>query len=136
MKVFRDDASRKIKSDDKYIEKFMKLIPSEIIALYITTAAVFPNDPVLLFWIFLICSILTPVYLMFGLGIKPRGSNNLIQIIVSSISFMIWVATMGGFFALMDNYDSKVPLLIMIFWTFVFETILSMKLPFEPSEAK
>lgn len=88
-----------------YFEKLVKLIPSEIIGLYLALYAVGLEDSGVsdnyVKWIVIICFFLVFISRIFGTKISGYNTFNYFKtaqwgsIIISAISFIIWVHAMG-----------------------------------------
>jgi hypothetical protein len=82
---------------DDFKNRLVKLIPSEIVAAYITIqgiiagAAVSGNKDLLIWIVFLVLLILTPVYLF-----KITRVRKVEQIVFTTLAFVIWVIATGS----------------------------------------
>lgn len=76
---------------EKYIQKIVKLIPTEVLAVYLALVNFVPKDLVPQIVLSVICLALVPVYLLFATKVK-----NVMQVIVSTLGFGIWVIASGG----------------------------------------
>ena len=106
---------------NSYLDRLVKLIPGESTAFYLVGAGVIPataNPLVILGW--------SIVCLLSVIAIKALGTSDLkqgvkpdwIHIGISSVSFILWVYTLGGPFA---AYHIQVPYLgslAVLIWTF------------------
>jgi hypothetical protein len=125
--------AREVNRTQPYSDKLVKLIPSEIIGAYmvlsnilgstagsmqasVKTFPVTDNDlkPILLQVVFFILLILTPVYLK-----KISRVNNVTQLIVTTISFIIWVYTLGGPFIVWGIYYSLIGSVVLVLWSVI-----------------
>ncbi|MBL0911740.1 MAG: hypothetical protein IBJ09_05155 [Bacteroidia bacterium] len=86
------------KKEDKYTDKLIKLIPAEIVSVYlgiyttIKSTSYGADDKQLLQWIvFSLILILTPVYLYKMAGVTKWG-----QIVCSMFAFVLWAFSFGG----------------------------------------
>ncbi len=101
---------------DSYQAQFLKLIPVEVLSVYITTEGVLrgsvlpEREPVLhagLLWgVFIVLMILNPIYLR-----RVGKVQNLTQIAFSTGAFCIYVLSLGGPFVLF-LYDESIIRLI------------------------
>lgn len=95
----RNDATMTAANDgDGYLDRVAKYVPTEIVAGYIALNGAATGLPGTwqfpgLGGIFLICLILTPVYLYYAA--KP-GQPKRLQITISVIAFVIWAYAVGG----------------------------------------
>ncbi|WP_205510190.1 hypothetical protein [Longitalea arenae] len=85
-------------NEDPYLAKVIKLVPADVIAVYlgvftlIKNQAPKPGDDAPMQWIVLaLVLIIMPFYLKRAAGIKDGK-----QIMVSMVSFLIWVLSLGG----------------------------------------
>jgi hypothetical protein len=88
---------------DGYIDRLLKYIPAEIIALYLGAANVVPvSDPshphqqeIATWAIAALAALATPLYLY--ITTRKKGAPNVwSQIIIGSIAFPVWVFAIGG----------------------------------------
>lgn len=84
--------------DDKYVSKIIKLVPAEIISVYLAVFNLIesntqqPAGSKTLQWIvFLLIVIITPFYLK-----KVAKITTTRQILFCTFSFVVWVLSMGG----------------------------------------
>jgi hypothetical protein len=125
--------AREVNTTQPYYDKLVKLIPSEIIGAYmvlsnilgytagnmqspVTTSPVTEDSlkPVLLQIVFFVLLILTPVYLK-----KISRVNNIAQLLATTISFVIWVYTLGGPFIVWGIYYSIVGSVVLVLWSVI-----------------
>jgi len=125
--------AREVNDTQPYSDKLVKLIPSEIIGAYMVLsnilgynagniqASVLPkpvteNDlkPILLQIVFFVLLVLTPVYLK-----KISKVNNVTQLGVTTISFIIWVYTLGGPFVVWGLYYSLIGSVVLVLWSLI-----------------
>ena len=83
------------KRADAYVDRLLKLIPAEIVAVWVTmrgTLAAAGDAPIWLQWVaFLVLLALTPIYLRRTAGItKPA------QVWISTGALAVWVFSLGG----------------------------------------
>lgn len=113
------------KDDNKvkgYLEKISKLIPSEIIAGYLAMFGLVPligkieiHDYVL--WgVFALCLILTPVYLN---GQAEKDQPKRAHLIVSSLAFVIWAYVTTGMTLIPDFYDAAIASIALVAFSLV-----------------
>ncbi len=79
-------------------DRLVKLIPSEIVTAYVTVLGLIAgstssggNKGTLLWIVFAVLFVLTPIYLYFIGNVRKLG-----QIIFTSIAFVIWVIAVGS----------------------------------------
>ncbi|NLJ42354.1 MAG: hypothetical protein GX431_01765 [Bacteroidales bacterium] len=99
-------ATSRINSRDGYFDRLFKYIPAELVAGYIFvlgTVKQLTDVEVarLVNWlIFAVFAILTPLYLNRVQKVAKTG-----QLIISTISFAVWVFALGGPFTLTEWYN-------------------------------
>jgi hypothetical protein len=101
---------------DTYYSRLVKLIPSEIIALYLALdgiASAMKQKEILL-WIVFGISIIGA---WFYLG-RMANVTHVIQRLLTLFAFAIWVYVFGGPFALLPWYDPGYGKLILVVYTF------------------
>lgn len=102
---------------DKYTVKLMKYIPTEVIAVYITLEALVRSSADMnhvLYWIvFMFGIIVTPFYLW-----KVEKVLKKLQLLISTMAFIIWVFAMGGPFTYVEWYDPLYGAVLLIMYTF------------------
>jgi hypothetical protein len=82
---------------NSFKDRLVKLIPSEIITAYVTIQGLISaytgagNKETLMWIVFAILFVLTPIYLYFVTDVRKWG-----QIIFTSIAFIIWVIAVGS----------------------------------------
>jgi hypothetical protein len=95
-----------ITSRDGYFDRLFKYIPAELVAGYIFVQGTVkqltdPDEAKLVNWlIFAVFALLTPLYLNRVQKVAKTG-----QLIISTISFAVWVFALGGPFALTGWYN-------------------------------
>lgn len=104
-----------------YMGRLVLLIPGEVISLYLVGIGIIPPDSKigLIVWA-VVCLIL--VVLVRTCGTGDRADNEPIQwtaVVVSSISFVIWIYVMQGPFQAYGLAIPYVGSLIIMVWTFV-----------------
>jgi hypothetical protein len=102
---------------DEYVDRVIKLIPGEVVALYITLAGILAasgQNTSTIFWlIFIVCLIGTPLYLS-----KISKVGNVVQIVISTVAFAVWVFALGGPFATLSWYVPVYGALLLPVFTF------------------
>jgi hypothetical protein len=85
---------------DTYLDRLVKYIPTEIIALYLGATNVVPhtaksNEMIALWVIAALTAICTPIYMYYATK-EPDQPTLWSQIVISSIAFPVWVFAIGG----------------------------------------
>jgi hypothetical protein len=78
------------REDNSFIKALLKLIPSEIIAVFIFLQGVLPERLVPHLVISLLLVAITPLYLYTAMGVRSRG-----QLAVSTLSMVVWIYALG-----------------------------------------
>jgi hypothetical protein len=81
---------RAIEQDNSFLQVLLKLIPSEVIAVFVFIQGVMPRQLVPHLVVTLLLLALTPFYLAWATGVRSRP-----QLVISSLSFVVWVYAMG-----------------------------------------
>ena len=108
--------SREIKIDNDYKSALLKLIPSEIVAIYFLLIGYVPETHLKL-WSILISVIIlaiTPFHLKTIMGVKNDK-----QIIITMIAFVLWLYAIGGPFAAWGLHEPWIAAIIIGLWTFL-----------------
>jgi len=82
--------SRTIEQENSFLQVLLKLIPSEVIAVFIFIQGVMPPSllPHLVMAVLLV--LITPVYLSRASGVTSRA-----QLVVSTLSLVVWIYAIG-----------------------------------------
>jgi hypothetical protein len=109
-----------------YFERVALYVPSEIVAAYITVLGLISSTPPraqgpIAVAIFVLCLILTPVYLSrFAAPNEPRAT----QLIVSTLAFIIWAYAVGADNGLFGNdilnwYNGAIASILLVVFTLI-----------------
>jgi hypothetical protein len=112
---------REVNKTQTYQDKIVKLIPTEIVGAYMVLAGIIPA-PYVKLWTLIISIVLlifTPLYLW-----RVSGVANTAQLIVSTISFAVWVYSLGGPFAAWGLYQPFISSVILVLWTVAIPVIV------------
>ena len=132
--------ARQINDTQPYSDKLVKLIPSEIVGAYMVLSGILGyapgNDvsipaslkqmpdselkPILLQIVFFVLLILTPGYLK-----KISKVDNIKQLLITAVSFIIWVYTLGGPFVIWNIYYSLFASIVLVLWTLIIPLFIS-----------
>ena len=115
---------RAIKKSNIYQEKLLKLIPSEIVAAYLALQGIVPEEHSKwgLLFISIILLILTPFYLK-----KFQNVTHWLQLTITTLSFIIWIYTLGGPFELWGLYIPWIGSIVMVIWTLIVPLLIEME---------
>ena len=112
------EEKQEARSDD-YFTQIIKYIPSEAVALYVTLYGVvaaaktqIPFETIL--WIIFILGIVgTPSYLW-----RITKVNDMTQLAISTVAFVVWVFALGGPFANLSWYNTVYGAIALVVYTF------------------
>jgi hypothetical protein len=116
--------ARSLSDDNPYQDKLLKLIPTEIVGAYMFLSGVVSGSPdaaaatgstlddKLIMVVFFALLALTPLYLW-----RVSNVTNIVQIIVTTISFVVWVYTLGGPFSVWQIYNPLIGSVVLVIWT-------------------
>ena len=102
--------ARQIKTNEEYRGRLLKLIPTEIVAAYMVLQGMIPQDKK---WGFIVVSVVLLILTPFYLKIMEKVKGNL-QVIVSTVSFAVWVYSLGGPFVHFGLYEPWIASIILI----------------------
>lgn len=112
--------------EDDYFARLAKYIPSEILALYLAMSAAVPQNHATALWIvFALNLLLVPIYMWIVTSRDPGKGPLVIQVVLATIAFPVWVFAMGPPFSLFSWYlDWKwLATILLMFSTVVFGLI-------------
>ena len=115
----RDVAAGQADSPGQYMERLLKLIPAEAVALYLVGAGIVPKDQpwALVGWT-VVCFIAVIVVRTMGTADPKEGEKPVVPIVVlSCVAFVLWIYSIGGPFAAFEDHNLAIPWLgsLMIF---------------------
>ncbi len=108
---------------DSYIDKLVKLIPAEAVALYLTGLGLIPaqlpdNQKIILpVWV-LVCFILV-IVVRTHITKDPATPPNWRIVSFSAVAFIIWSYSMGGPWQAYNLYLPYLGSLLVLLWTFL-----------------
>ncbi len=120
--------AREVNATQPFANKLVKLVPTEIVGAYMVLAGMLGYayqaapaaqqmpDPelkaILIQVVFFSLLVLTPLYLW-----RIGKVSNLIQLVVTTMSYVIWVYTLGGPFVVWGIYHSIIASVVLVLWT-------------------
>lgn len=121
---------REVNSTQSYADKLVKLVPTEIVGAYMVLSGMIGVSPassstpggmsgVLIIVVSVILLVLTPIYLL-----RISHVKNVIQIVVTTLSFAVWVYTLGGPFAVMGIYYPIIASIVLVLWQMIVPLIV------------
>ena len=103
-----------------YLDRLMKMIPAEVISLYLIGRGFIPLEkPIVLAAWALVC--VAGVFLIRAFGTADPEANkspDWVHVTISAVAFVIWVYTLGGPFEAAKVYEPYVGSLLVLAWTF------------------
>ena len=110
-------------TQEEFLGRLSKYIPAEIVGLYLAATAPVPKTegghPTLLWIIFGVCLLLTPLYMRFVTN-DPQKGPLWTQVLLATIAFPVWVFAIGGPFALLSWYRGYIATILLVFVSFIF----------------
>ena len=115
--------SRSIEQENSFLQVLLKLIPSEVIAVFVFIQGVMPRllAPQLVVSLLLVA--MTPLYLRFAAEVRSRA-----QLLVSSLSLAVWIYALGlgpVRFIHSPYYEPWYGSVVLALWTLVPPMLLS-----------
>jgi hypothetical protein len=103
-----------------YLDRLLKMIPGEVVGLYLVGSGIIPTDEgiVQVIWT-VVC--LIGVVLIRAYGTADPTNNQPSQwgpVLIASVAFIIWVYTLGGPFATFNLHVPYIGSLLILAWTF------------------
>ena len=104
----------------EYMDRLMKMIPAGVVGLYLVAQGIVgKNDGPGLIVVTVICFIAVLVVMIWGTADATEGEKaDLAHVGISAVSFLIWVYSIGGPFAVYHLQSDKWASLAIVFWTF------------------
>jgi hypothetical protein len=103
-----------------YLDRLMKMIPAEVISLYLIGRGFIPiEQPIVLAAWAVVC--LAGVLLVRAYGTADPEANkspDWVHVAISAVAFVIWIYTLGGPFAAANLYVPYAGSLLVLAWTF------------------
>ncbi len=115
---------------DDYKDKLLKHIPAEAVAAYVTLDGIIRSSAegsglkVGLWVAFAVGLVGTPLYLS-----RLQGVTSRVQLLVSTVSFAIWVFAVGGAFALYSWYQPWIASVVLVGFTFLIPALIGRSEP-------
>jgi hypothetical protein len=81
---------RAIEQENTFLQILLKLIPSEVIAVFVFIQGVLPRQIIPHLVVTLLLVAITPVYLSWATGVRSRP-----QLVISTLSLVVWIYAMG-----------------------------------------
>jgi hypothetical protein len=113
---------------DKYLDRVIKYIPSEIVGAWIALTGIIASaaagpTTVVLWVVFAIGVILTPIYIWRQTS-EPGKKAAITQIVISACAFIVWVFALGGPFAGLGFYQPWLGSVVLIVFTLIVGAVI------------
>ncbi|MGO9309001.1 MAG: hypothetical protein ACLQDL_08270 [Spirochaetia bacterium] len=125
---------RAIEQENSFLQVLLKLIPSEVIAVFVFIQGVMPGR----FWPHFVVALLlvglTPLYLSYAGGVKSRT-----QLVLSTLSLVVWIYAMGTGplrFVRPPYYEPWHGAVLLAMWTLVPPMLLTRAPALEPAHPR
>jgi|SRR6266542_3564892 len=105
----------------EYLERLLKMIPAEVVGLYLVGSGLIPVDQAigLAIWA-AICFVLVIIVRIYGTADRANDKPpQPVPVFISAVAFIIWVYSLGGPFAKFNLYVPWVGSLAVLLWSFV-----------------
>jgi len=110
------------KKGKDYLEKVSRLIPNELIAGYLAMFGLVPliqkgDNHIIAFWcIFILCLILTPIYLH---SQSEKNKPKKMHLFISSMAFVIWAYVTTGKTLIPEYHDAAIASILLIAFSLI-----------------
>ena len=103
-----------------YLDRLMKMIPAEVVSLYLIGSGFIPagKDGVLVVWA-IVCLGAVLALRAYGTADLQAGQKpDWVHAVISMVAFAIWVYTLGGPFEAANIHEPYIGSLMTLAWTF------------------
>jgi hypothetical protein len=114
---------RAVGAQNTFLQALLKLIPSEIIAVYLFVQGIVPKLLVPHLIVAGVLVAITPAYLRWATGVRSRA-----QLAISTLSVLVWIYAMGAGplqFVRPPYYESWHGAVLLAIWTLVPPMVLT-----------
>lgn len=106
-----------------YLEKLIKMIPAEVVGLYLVGSGVIPagQGAYLLGWTLFCLIAVVAVRALGTRDVDAKKSPQWAAVAISTVAFLIWIYSIGGAFQIYlgKGYQPFLGSLLVLAWTFV-----------------
>jgi len=105
---------------DSYLDRLLKMIPGEVISLYVVGSGFIPEDQAgaLIAWT-VVCLIAVVLLRVYGTADRVMDKPpDRVHVLISSVAFVVFVYSMGGPFRALGLYVPYLGPLLVLTWTF------------------
>src|SRR5262249_45221216 len=107
-------------SGDGYLDRLLKLVPTETVAVYLFLDGVvrsgLKDDPSLGIWLWVVFGVIAAGNVLYW---KKAGVRDVVQFVVLTAAFVVWVFTIGGPFATAAWYKPFMGSVLLGLFTFL-----------------
>jgi len=107
-------------SFDSYLDRLLKMIPGEVISLYVVGSGFIPEDEAgaLIAWT-LMCIAAVVLLRVYGTADRVLDQPpDWVHVVISSVAFLVFVYSMGGPFKALGVHIPYMGPLLVVAWTF------------------
>lgn len=103
---------------DSYLSRLLKLIPAEVIALYLVGRGLIPQDKPVGLFVWSVVALVGVVLVRCRATRKPGVGPQWRAVGIAAVSFVVWIYSLGDVFAVCGIYIPWVGSLLVLAWTF------------------
>ena len=105
---------------DLYVDRLLKMIPSEVVGMYVVGSGVIPRDAggILAAWTAVCLVGVIVVRVLATRDKKGQVPPDSIHVAISAIAFLIWVYNLGGPVSALGSHIPYLGPLLILVWTF------------------
>jgi hypothetical protein len=105
---------------ESYLDRLMRMVPSEVVALYLVGAGFIPKTDriVLAIWSVVCLGGVVAIRALGSRDVKAGKGPQWGSVAISSTAFVVWLYSLGGPFAAFGVYVPYIGSLLVLAWTF------------------
>jgi hypothetical protein len=114
-------AVSQVESFNSYLDRLLKMIPAEVVSLYLVGSGLVPKDQYIALTVWAVVC-LAGVVLVRAYGTADPANNkptDWVHVAISTAAFVIWVYSLGGPFTAFNLYVPYLGSLLVLAWTFL-----------------
>jgi hypothetical protein len=103
-----------------YLGRMIKLIPTEVISLYLVGKGIIEKEQNWLLGWTIFCFLAVLVVRLYGTA-EPKENKppQLMAVTIACVSYLVWVYSMGDIFSLLKIHSPKAGSLMVLGWSFI-----------------
>jgi len=103
-----------------YLERLVKLIPAEVLSLYLGVKGFIEDEKALLLGWTIFCFIAVVIARVYGTS-DPKNNKapQLLAVLISCVSYLLWVHSSGDIFTLLGIHYPKLGSMLVAGWVFL-----------------